>query len=72
MSKTVHYVGPSGEGVELVVPLKDGSNTGITVKHGEAVPTKVGNLDVDPKFFDTLLEQEGNWSTTTATKKGDN
>jgi hypothetical protein len=72
MSKHVKYTGPSGAGVEVLVPLPDGQTRGVVVLPGESVPDEIDGQKVPAEFTNSLLEQDC-WtaSNQASTKKED-
>jgi hypothetical protein len=62
--KRAVYIGPSGTGVDLAVPLANGEIRNVHVDHGDQLPTEIDGVAVPASFRDGLLEQEDNWSPT--------
>jgi len=61
MKRNARYKGGSGTGVDLTVLLADGQQRPRHVDPGEALPTEIGGVPVDPDFVERLLEQESEW-----------
>lgn len=60
--KRARYVGPSQTGVDLTVPLPDGTSRALQVPHGGEVPMEIDGQKVPAAFRDALLEQADNWT----------
>lgn len=58
MKKNARYVGGSGTGVELTLPLTDNQQRRVTVAPGEALREDFGGVRVDPDFIERLLETD--------------
>lgn len=57
MKHNARYKGGSGTGVDLLLLLADGQHKPRHIDQGEALPTEVGAIPVDPGFVANLLEQ---------------
>jgi hypothetical protein len=60
--KRAKYIGASGTGVDLIVPLANGEERSIHVDQGHQLPTEIDGQPVPASFRDELLKQEDNWS----------
>jgi hypothetical protein len=60
--KRAKYTGPSGTGVDLIVPLANGESRSVHVEQGHQLPTEIDGQAVPASFRDELLKQEDNWS----------
>lgn len=64
MKKNARYVGGSGTGVELTIPLTDNQQRRVTVAPGEALREDFGGVRVAPDFIVGLLETD-DWEPAT-------
>ncbi|MDP2712308.1 MAG: hypothetical protein Q8O56_13910 [Solirubrobacteraceae bacterium] len=55
--QNARYRGGSGTGVDLTVRLADGQLRLRHLEQGEALPTEIGGVPVDPEYITRLLEQ---------------
>jgi hypothetical protein len=63
--KRARYIGPNQDGVHLTVPVSTEGEPDrhVHVKHGGELPTEIDGHSVPASFRDSLLEQDGNWTS---------
>jgi hypothetical protein len=67
MSKRARYIGGSGTGVTLQVPLADGQTRPVHVEPNHLLPEEIDGQKVPAAFRDSLLDQAANWSSVQQT-----
>jgi hypothetical protein len=61
--KRARFIGhPDGAFLQGIPVGTDGDTRRLHVPHGGELPAEIDGLKVDPKYRDSLLEQEANWT----------
>jgi hypothetical protein len=61
--RRARFVGhPDGAYLQGIPVGTDGDTRRLHVPHGGELPSEIDGLKVDPKYRDSLLEQESNWT----------